>query len=251
MRSTKDIIAELENTKAILDKEIETIPFSQRQAWSCAVVTARDKLPKLVEEIRNQIIPKTLVAVFASGDKQSIDKVSTFLIENEGLALDAEKLYRSVVDCVEPSYSSDRSFCSTQYHLMVHRLTEVGYELGYKEIQPPQFPKDKICKTESDTLIYVRELLRECGVGDQANVDLLAKEIVDTIIARRIDAKQIPVLITGVSCTQERNRIATLFNSSHDYNFQPNFDPTVRNVTAIFKGQTIKTEKEESAKEND
>jgi len=246
MRTNKDIIEELRNTKAIVDTEIETIPFSQRQAWRAAVVAAQAKIPDLVKELKDRVIPKTLVAVFADGDQESIRKVSAFLASNEGLALSAQKMYESVVDRVEPSYATDRLFCSTQYHLMVQRLVEIATDLGYLEIQPPRLA-DKICPTVNDTLNYVRELLRECGVGDQANVDLLSKEIMDTVVAQGIDAKQIPVLVTGVSCVQERNQIATLFNTSFDYTFQPGFEPNVRNVTQIFKGQTPKTE----TKEND
>jgi hypothetical protein len=243
MRTIKDIIDELRNTKAIIDHEIETIPFTQRQAWQTAVITARAKLPALTQEIKSLVIPKMLVAVFADGDVGSIKTVGSFLKENEGLVIDAERMYRSVVERVEPSYSTDRTFCSTQYHLMVQRVVEIAVELGYLEIQPPEF-KDQICPTEADTLNYVRELLRNCGVGDQANTDFLGKEIVDTIVAESIDAKQIPVLVTGTSCNQERNRIATLFNTSHAYTFQSDFEPNVRNVTQIFKGQTPKETKE-------
>jgi hypothetical protein len=242
-RTIAEVSKDIETTTEIVNYVLEAVPSSQRPAVQTAMIQASERLPKLLDEMKEAVIPSKLIGLFADGDKTSIDKVAEFLTrENEdgtnngGIVLDAAQLYRSITDLVEGSYSRDRIFCTTQYSLMIQKISTIAIDLGYREIESPKF-KETICPNTAATLAHIRNCLRECRVGDQANIDLLTKALVDAIVRNQIDSKQIPVMIIGVASMEERNAIATLFSRSFDYTFKVGFEPTAQKIVALFKAQ--------------
>jgi hypothetical protein len=244
MRTIAEVSKDIAEVTEVVSQELEGVPYGIRPAVQMQIIQASEKLPKLLQEMKEIVIPSKLVGLFASGDKTSIDKTASFLTEanpdtgktNGGILLDAAQLYRSVTDLVEPSYSRDRIFCTTQYSLMIQKITHIATDLGYLEIESPKF-RETICPDTATTLSHIRNLLRECKVGDQANIDLLTKTVIDGIVRDGIDSKQIPVIVVGVGSVDERNAIATLFSRSTDYVFPVGFTPTVPKIVALFKAQ--------------
>ena len=235
-RTIAEVSKDIADTNAIFSQEIEAAPRGQRAAVQMAIIQASERLPKLLDEMKEVIIPGKLIGLFATGDETSLVKVAEFLKENDGIVLDASELYRSITDVIEPSYSKERVFCTTQYGLMINKLSDIGHSLGYREIESPKY-NERICPDAACTTAHVKLCLRECKVGDQANVDLLTKQAIDVIVRNKIDAKQIPVMVTGVTLADEKNTIATIFSRTIDYNFPKDFTPTVKNITALFKQQ--------------
>jgi hypothetical protein len=245
IRSTQEIIKEIQNTNAILHQEIESIPYAQRPAVQISMTRAAEKLPVLLDEIKSIVIPYRLVGLFAGGATTAIEEVAALLNKNEGLVLDANKLYNDITNTAEASYGCDREFSTTQYNLIVQGISNIAIDLGYLEIIPPKFV-NKMCRTWLDTFNLVKDTIREFGVGDQLNVDLFKKQIIDWIVRCQIEAKQIPVLVTGVSEQAEKNQIATLFCRTIDYTFETTFVVNAKNITALFsKKQVDKTENKE------
>lgn len=243
IRNIQEIVKEIKNTNAILNQDIENIPYAQRPAVEIAITRAREKLPKLLEEIKQLVIPYRLVGLFATGNENSINEVGQFLAKNEGLVLDANKLYNDITALVEPSYGTEREFCTTQYHLMVQAVSSLAVDFGYLEVEPPKFI-NQMCPTKDDTLKLIKEVVRDCGAGDQINVDLIKKTIIDWVVRCNIEAKQIPVLIVGVTNPVEKNKIATLFCRTIDYNFEANFTVNAKTITALFSKKPINVDKE-------
>jgi len=226
-----DTIVEL---RKIINKEMESVPYGLRPSVSIAKAQAASQLDGLIEDVKSKTIPFSLVGLIATGDEQSIDSVAKFLTDNGGIVIDVAALYKQIASLVEPSYSIERIFCTTQYHLLVQGITVVATDLGYLEIEAPKF-QEILCKTPTDTLNHIRNTLRDCGAGDQANKDLLTKQIIDAIIAGKIVSKQIPVLVMGVSSVEERAALSSLFGRITEFEFPPDFTPDVKNVTALFR----------------
>ena len=235
-RTIKEISEDIETTNELLKREVDAVPYGVRPALRAQIIQASERLPKLLEEMKAVIVPSKVVGLFATGDKTSIDKTVEFLTQNGGIVLDAAQIYREITDLVEGSYSKDRTFCTTQFSLLVQGITEVGNDLGYLEIEAPKY-KETICPDTAATLAHIRNTLRECHVGDQANVDLLTKGLIDAIVRDKIDSKQIPVIVIGVASVEERNTIATLFSRSVDFAFPLKFEPTAAKIVALFKAQ--------------
>jgi hypothetical protein len=235
-RTLAEVSKDVEETTRVVSQEIEAVHYTARPAVQMAMIQASERLPKLLDEMKSIVIPSKLVGLFASGDKTSIDKTAELLTKNEGIVLDAAQMYRSVTDLVEPSYSRDRVFCSTQFHLMIQKITSIAIDLGYLEIEAPKH-RETTCPDTAATLGHIRRILRECRVGDQANIDLLTKSILDVIVREQIDSQKIPVMVVGVGSVDERNAIATLFNKSIDFTFPKDFDPTVAKIVSLFKEQ--------------
>jgi hypothetical protein len=238
MRTIEQIGNDIKSTNNILKRELEAVPYGQRPAFQIAFIQATERLPKLLDEMKKVVIPHRLLGLFASGDNDTIKNVSKFLINNEGLVIDAAQMYRTIADLVEPSYDKTRNFTTTQYGLMIQGITNIGIELGYAEIEPPKFV-EKFCPKPTDTLEHIRTALRNCHVGDQANVQLLTKQIVDGIVKNEIDSPQIPVMVIGTASVEERNVVATLFSHSNDYVFPSNFEPTVPKLVSLFKNKSL------------
>ena len=236
MRTIAEIAQEIAENNKIVAQEIERIPVNNRPAVRISIIQASEKLPKLLLEMRESVIPSKLIGLFADGDEDSVNRVKDLLLKNEGVVLDAAQLYRTIADLVEPSYSVDRNFCTTQYGLMIQKISEIAINLGYQEIMPPRFI-ECICPDSQATLVHIRKILRECKVGDVANVDLLTNSIVDAIVRDEIDSKQIPVIVVGTSCQEEKNAISVLFSRTIDYTFPKDFIPTIQNITSLFKPQ--------------
>jgi hypothetical protein len=236
MRTIKEISNDIEAANDLLTKEVDALPYGVRPALRAQMIQASEKLPQLLDEMKSVVVPSKLVGLFASGDKTSIDKVAEFLTANDGVVIDAAQVYRTITDLVEPSYSRDRIFCTTQYSLLVQGITKIAGDLGYLEIESPKF-KETICPDTASTLAHIKNCLRECRVGDQANVDILTKTVIDAIVKNEIDSKQIPVMVIGVTSTEERNAIAVLFSRAVDYVFPTKFEPSAQKIVALFKVQ--------------
>ena len=242
MRTLTNIAAEVSNNNKILSMEVESVPFGQRPAIHVAKIQASQKLPVLLEEIKSVVIPSRLVGLFATGDLTAINdtiNVLTFSKDKEGktnggIFLDVAQLYRSIVDLVEPSYGRDRTFSSLQYSIVIRKISEIGINLGYQEINPPKFAS-QICPDTASTMSHVRKMLRDCKVGDQANLDLLTNKVIDAIVRDKIDSKHIPVIVTEVNSQDEKNAIATLFSRIVDYKFPTGFIATSKTVAQLFR----------------
>ena len=235
MRTVKEVIKEIAVLRETASMSVENVPWGQRPAFQMSVIQANQKIPELLKELKGICIPGRLIGLFAYGDKEAIEETGAFLIDNEGIVLDAEAVYRSVADLVEPSYGPERVFdVAPQMALLVQKISEIGINLGYWQIEAPKF-QEAICKDYAATLSHVRNILRECGVGDQANIDILTNEVIDAIVKGVIDSKQIPVLVKGVSSIQEQNAIATMFNKTTTHTFKSNFEPTEKSIVAMFK----------------
>jgi hypothetical protein len=256
MRTIKEISEEIETTNELLKREVDAVPYGVRPALRGQIIQASERLPKLLDEMKAVIIPSKLIGLFATGDKTSIDKTAEFLTHtdeegksNGGVVLDAAQMYRTITDLVEPSYSRDRVFCTTQFSLLIQGITEIGNNLGYQEIEAPKH-KETTCPDTAATLAHIRNTLRGCHVGDQANIDLLTKNAIDAIVRDKIDSKQIPVIVIGVASVEERNAIATLFSRSVDFVFPTKFEPTAAKIVAMFKAQKqVDPEKTESSED--
>jgi hypothetical protein len=241
MRTLQEISKDLAEATASATMELDAVPYKNRAAAQTVIIQATEKLPKLLEEIKEVVVPNRLVGLFATGDTESTVRTALFLESNGGVVVDASKIYDDIADLIEPSYSKERIFCTTQYSLLIQGVRALASELGYLEVESPPF-KETICKTREDTINHVRTTLRECGVGDMANRDMLSKQIIDTIVRDSVDSKQIPVLIVETSSVEERNAIAALFARSVDYKFAPGFVPTAAKVVSLFKATKQETD---------
>lgn len=248
-RTLPEISKDIENANALLKTELPAIPFGQRPAMHTAMINAGASLPLLLEELKNEVIPSRLVGLFATGDLTAINETIEFLTKSDGISLDANEMYRSIVDLVEPSYGPDRTFSTTQYSLMIRKVSDIGINLGYLEINPPKY-SECICPDTLSTMMHVKKMLRSCKVGDQANIDLLTNKVVDVIVTNKISSKFIPVIITGVTSQEEKNAIATLFCQTTDHNFKKDFKPTQKTIQQLFKQQAQENQ-EQDKKEGD
>jgi hypothetical protein len=191
-----------------------------------------------------------MIGLFVSGDATAISKVSALLVKNEGLVLDAGQMYREIADLVEPSFSNDRVFTTTQYSLFVQGVRKIGENLGYLQIEAPKY-RETTCPTSASTIAHIRSMLKECKVGDPANLELLTNSAVDAIIRNKIDSKQIPVMVIGCASTEERNVIATMFARSADFELPAGFEPTVQKIVSMFKAQKQTAEETKTDEDSD
>lgn len=236
MRQITEITQEITEAKKLIATDMDDVPYQYRASVRTQKVQAEHKLPYLLAEIKQVTVPTRLVGLFASGNANSVEKVADFLKANQGVVVDATKMYREITDTVEKSYGRDREFGSCQYSLVVQEISQIGIFLGYQEISSPKFLAT-LCPDTAATFNYIKKILREANIGDQANKDLLTLDILDAIVKGNIDSKQVPVMVLGVTSTEERNQISTIFSRIVEYNFASGFTPTVKNISNLFKSQ--------------
>jgi hypothetical protein len=231
-----EIFKEMAEHEGTLRKAREDVPYGHRPALDMAKVAAANRLLELKNEIRLAYIPNRLLGVFAQGDPNTINAVASFMIRNGEIVLSAESFYSSLADRVEPSYGVSRIFNTTQYNLLIQAISEIGTELGYQQIEAPKY-EEKVCLTKADTINHIKTILRKVHIGDQANLELLTKKLIDIIVNYKIESKNILVLITGTDSVEEQNFLSQLFIKSSNFKFNPTFSVTQKNVVALFKNQ--------------
>jgi hypothetical protein len=241
MGKISDIVKQIESCNQTLELEIESIPWGHRPSVHIAKRKAEEKLVELKRDLKDVVIPGSLISVFATGDDQAVAATAELLLANGGVVLNGGKMYNDIVGTIEPSYGAERMFCTTQYGLLVKAISEMAQEFEYEEISPPPF-REKMCKTRQDTFNHVVSILRECNVGPQLNKDFLTRQTLNDIIKGRIDSKLIPVLVVEPVTGLEGSLLHSLFSKSIDFEFPVGFEPTAKKVTAIFKGEPINDE---------
>lgn len=235
MRDIKDIIKDIKLTKKDADIKYDDVPYRARGGYGIKIREAQDKLPLLIDELKQAIIPSKTVAVFATGSKRAIAEVSDFINENGGVTLNANKLYETVTDAVEATYGTHRTFGVTQFVAMMNELRQISADLNCEVIQPDfNGNMEIICKDRATTLAHVRGIIKKF-ISDELNRKYLTKTLVDAVLSGSVDNKQIAVLVTGTQSLEDKTVLTSLFSTSIDYNFQPNFIVTKPNIAKIFK----------------
>ena len=230
MRSIQEIFQDIKETKKTANLDIETISYNVRPGFMANIVQAKAKLPDLLKELKGVVVPSRLVGLFAKGDTESVAK---FFVENGSLVVDANDMYKFITNSVEETIIGQRLFSDSQYSRLVSELRFICIDQGYKEIPPPAQTEEKV-PTYKDTLAVVKRLVRD-SVGDGPALKQMVDKLLDTILTNKMDAKQIAVLVTGITSSEEHAAISALFNRSVDYTFSKGYVPNKVNIQKILK----------------
>lgn len=235
MKEIKDLIKEIKSTRKDAETVYDDVPYKARASWGIKIRRAQDALPTLVEELKQAVIPSKLVAVFGAGSKKVMQEVSSFLQDNGGITIDASSLYESVSDAVEATYGTRRTFGVTQFVAMMNELRQIASNLGCEVVQPDfNGNMEVVCKDKTATTTHVREIIKKF-ISDELNRKFLTKIIIDAVLSGSVDAKQVPVLVTGVQSLEDKAPLTSLFSTTIDYKFPTDFIVTKPNIVKLFK----------------
>ena len=230
MRSIQEVFQDIKETKKTANIDIENVSYNVRPGFMANIVQAKTKLPDLLKELKDIVVPNRLVGLFAKGETEGVAK---FFVENGSLVADANEMYKFITNSVEETIIGQRLFSDTQYSRLVSELRFICIDQGYKEIPPPKQTEEKV-PAYKDTLAVVKRLVRDC-VGDALAIKRMVDSILDTVLTNKMDAKQIAVLVTGIASSEEHAAISALFSRSVDYTFNKGYVPNKANIQKILK----------------
>lgn len=231
-RKIEDVIAELAQAHQDSVINLEDVPYDVRPGRAMAKQRAEEAAPLLEAELVSKTVPSRLVGVYASGDAAKITEAAAFLVENGGIVVDASKFYNEIAEYIEPSYG-DRVFRTTQYLRLTSALRSAVADIGLDKKTEPVYA-ETICETQAQTVDHVRNLIRNVS-GDEINLALLKKAIIDAVVERELTAKRIPALVLNAT-TPEQAGLSPLFSKTLEFNFKFDFEVTKDTVIKIFKG---------------
>lgn len=232
-RKVEDSIADVVATRAVAATNLEEVPYVVRPGRSIAKLQAQNDLPGLEAELLGRTVPGRLVGVFAVGDPAKIATVAAFLEENGGIILDAGKLYADLAEYVEPSYGEDRVFRTTQYMRLTSAFRQQAAEVGLTKTEMPSYT-ETTCETQARTAEHGRNLIR-AAAGDEVNLAVLKRAVVNAVVDRELAAKRIPVLVLNATAAEQAG-LSPLFSKALEFDFQPTFEVDKESVVKIFKG---------------
>lgn len=233
-RTVEDILTDLRNTKNRAAQNAGDFPLENRPGHAGAIRAAQDRLPGLVDELGSAAIPSRMVGAVVSGPSDVILAASTLLMEEGGVVLDAMELYRQISVPVMASMGRDKMFNTTQYSIMVDKMTEMAGEFGIDYFDSPKLVT-KCCPSPESVTNHIRTLL-EGSDNSKFNVGCLRKKMLDSLVSNVVISNLVPVLITNAT-EEDKTWLKPLFNRINSYTFSEDFEVTVPSITKIFSNK--------------
>lgn len=235
MREIKEIIEDIRETEKLACTKEEAIPYKSRGGMLVAIRTACERLPLVLKELENALIPNKLAALYASGDQVVLNDVAKFVRETGGVVLDGNALYRQIADRIEQSYSPSRTFSTTQYSIMLQGIREAALMFDYYELPVPKY-QETICPDSRCTLAHIKKCIRN-SIGDDLSRRYLTKFLVESVLKLEKVSKVVPILVLDANTTEEKNILSPLFNTTNTFDFKPNFQLDQKTIVKLFKNQ--------------
>ena len=236
MRELKEIIKEIRETEGTANLTEEEIPYRSRGGMLMAVRAAYERLPILLKELEEALIPHKIVALYSTGDEVILNKVSDFIKQTRGIVLDSNIMYRKIANRVEASYGANRTFTTTQYHILIQELREIALQFDYAELPAPKY-QEAACPDVKSTLNFIKKIIRTT-IGDELGKRYLTKIIVESVLKLQGIPKSVPILVLDVKSTEEKNLLNPLFANNNSFNFDSEFNPTPKNIVKLFQNQS-------------
>lgn len=243
-RELMKIIEEITENQREASKDPMSYPHNIRPGKQVLQQQCKLRLEALLKEFESAIIPNRLVGLFVDGKKEDIDRLTNFVRTRGSIVVDGGMMYTRLAQDVEPSYSANRRFDVTQYSLMLDGLTSLGMDLGYNAVEQPAF-KEAQCKDFAATVEHIKNVCRPY-LGDEINLRLIKKHILDTVQNDKLRAEQLLVVVYGAN-QEEKSRIQNFFSRSTTLTLQENYQPDAGELREILKPNK-KTEKTKSEK---
>ncbi len=242
----QQVLETLKDAQKLADTDPGSVPYNVRPGFTFRISEAQRQLTGLTEELLALTVPDRCLAVFAEGDKDVVQALADMLIEYDELVLDAGKLYRDLAATIEPAFTPDRIFNTSQFALLVTEFQNRMIDLGVE--RPDVFEyKDGACFTVGDTVKHVRTLVRS-AVGDDLLLRTLKKQIVDAVIAADLDGPKLPIFVIGADPV-EIPALSGLFSKSKTRTFAAGTKVTPELAGGLF--ESFKTKPEKPAKKEE
>jgi hypothetical protein len=228
---------EIERLETLLAKPIEEIPRRNRAGHEILRQNAIAELAAHKTAIEVALIPARLVGVFAFGPRAVIDGVAKTLAVG-GLSIEADEVYRTIAEQVEPTLGADRRWTVLQWGHATRAVGEIASGLNYEDMMPLPTEHDHgTLPTSEDLVAFLRQTVVSSTVAD-LQYRYIRRALVREAIAGALAAPKIPVLVTSV-VPEEISGLRRLFARSATHEFAPDFDTSDRDAVAnIFKSAT-------------
>lgn len=197
MSSLKALDKELEETLATANKNLEDIPGRVRGGWANAIIEAKEKANKLVDEYK-KILGENSVAIFVQGSREKCTDFDTLVFESDGLSVDANELYDRLGAMVWATAPQERTSAwgIAQTHRLHIGLQEVMSELKIPEMTMPKTVVEPTIGSKADCTTHIKRIIKE-AVGNTLNRRYIENSLYRRARAIRYTGKIAPVFIVG------------------------------------------------------
>lgn len=227
-----ELFEQIEEARKILETPWDLVPFKVRDGWGMRSTTAREDIGKLIKQIKERSIPSRLIGIFASGSNEGLRALHNLIEMGDGLVINANRVYITLTNDLEPSFGGDRIFKPSTFMQFVSLYRNLCEDNSLINC-PALFYKETLCPTSVDTLNYIKKMVRD-SIKDDLTIKVLTKELVDGIIREELDGKYIPVMITEAS-KEDKKMLSKLFIKTIDMLVYKPEDATQENVTRLVK----------------
>ena len=166
MKNLKELAEEIEKTTTLAAKELDDFPVAVRAGWGARLVQAKADLPLLRAEYRNLLLSSG-IAIFVTGDAaKALEFAQLVRSSGEGVAVDAEALYKRLADAIDPTMSPARTWGVQQTHKLHLTLTEIMHEIGLPKVVAPPHNDSIVLPTHRNVQDYIRKIQLASDNGD-------------------------------------------------------------------------------------
>lgn len=228
--SVKETLLSLQEAQKVVSTDPKSIPLNVRPGFLIRQTEAAEKLKLLTAKVEQETIPGRLVGVFASGEVP--EALYTFLMENGGIILPADAVYRLLEVQVNPTMASD-VFRTSSFHRLTMAYQGLANIMG---IQPPpylEYVEASDLRTPQQVQDHIRLIVRK-ACGDAFTIRWMRDYILSKVVESCLQDKNIPVLVLK-SRDDDRPAIAGLFSRSSIQTIPADFEATSDKVVAIFR----------------
>lgn len=248
MRTTEDILKELQITKKLAETDLDLVKPNVRSGHEMAKRDAADRLPRLFREYV-EVLFKGARALFPNGSPKNVEKYVQVARAEGGVGVvtvDGGELYKKIAWEIEPSIGQSRDFGVTQLQLLMALVKQISYDVSFKDPVPPVLNELRACTTFDDLVDYVRERI-EAAMSDNLLVAFTQFKVADAACAAGFDGNILPVVVTGTS-SQDRAALAHLFEASSSFDLDTAEAIDSKFVISTFKSVTSGTKSKAIAK---
>lgn len=196
MSKLEEALKTYNDTKALAGINLDEVPSRFRGGKEAQKREAETALDNLRTQYENALQESAFGLMVTGAAREEFAKIASE--EAEVLSVDADELYRRLVDRVEPSMGGNREFGVSQYSLLIQELRAVGMELDVVSMPSPQWQESVNVGTGPGLAKHVRSM-----VDSSVGLDLISlyvrRQILDAGLKAGADKSTVPVVVRGES----------------------------------------------------
>lgn len=250
-RTPEAILNDIHTYEQIATKDLDVLPLRLRPSHEIAAREATERLPVLRDEYRQRILANSLGLFTTGGAPGDAEKFAEVAAKEGPLSVDANELYRTLAEKIEPAMGHTREFVLGHLLMLHQEMLRLRLEAGYSPaLDLPTLAAVETAPNVAALADYIRKLVVQAG-GQTLNGLYVASKMIGSAIDKRFAGKTFAVVVIN-SSEEDRAHLAPVFSRTNtvDLSGVEAIDRAFA-INAFKSARSVKASKNEAVQKGD